>query len=460
MVCNSNNSPGFSMICSSFLGSILIGKVNDFRKESLLFFIYILFCIRLFYHQKDYDYITEKEVTIDVTVINNSENQNFVTFDIKDSESIYNLNYINGYFYEKNIDIEEGDNLKIKGILKINDKNNFIITSCIILEYLNNDKIYEIKNFLSKRIDHILLKISNSEKIYSFLNAVLLGNKEYFSKDIIKKYKISGTMHLFAVSGIHIGFIYIIFSFVIGFVIRNKYFKEFIIIFFLLLYLELINYPPSAQRATIMICMYQSTKLLNKEKNLLSNLMWSGLLILFIEPDQLLDLGFQLSFTVLFAITIISNNLSHNFENITKNYLYQSFITSYAAFCGSCLLLLDYFSIIVPGSILINMIIIPLFFIFMIFLFLVLFISNFIELTFLYKILQDSIFLIDIIIDLFTKQNVSYFYCNFKEINQSVHLIFPFTYFFYRFYFSNIYLNLLILMILPVVSLLFFLNCF
>ena len=116
-----------------------------------------------------------------------------------------------------------------------------------------------------------------------------------------------------------------------------------------------------------MICMYQSTKLLNKEKNLLSNLMWSGLLILFIEPDQLLDLGFQLSFTVLFAITIISNNLSHNFENITKNYLYQSFITSYAAFCGSCLLLLDYFSIIVPGSILINMIIIPLFFIFMIF---------------------------------------------------------------------------------------------
>ena len=52
-----------------------------------------------------------------------------------------------------------------------------------------------------------------------------------------------------------------------------------------------------------MICMYQSTKLLNKEKNLLSNLMWSGLLILFIEPDQLLDLGFQLSFTVLFAIT-------------------------------------------------------------------------------------------------------------------------------------------------------------
>ena len=92
--------------------------------------------------------------------------------------------------------------------------------------------------------------------------------------------------------------------------------------------------------------------------------MWSGLLILFIEPDQLLDLGFQLSFTVLFAITIISNNLSHNFENITKNYLYQSFITSYAAFCGSCLLLLDYFSIIVPGSILINMIIIPLFFYF------------------------------------------------------------------------------------------------
>ena len=111
-----------------------------------------MFCIRLFYHQKDYDYITEKEVTIDVTVINNSENQNFVTFDIKDSESIYNLNYINGYFYEKNIDIEEGDNLKIKGILKINDKNKLIITSCIILEYLNNDKIYEIKIFYQKEL--------------------------------------------------------------------------------------------------------------------------------------------------------------------------------------------------------------------------------------------------------------------------------------------------------------------
>ena len=152
-----------------------------------------------------------------------------------------------------------------------------------------------------------------------------------------------------------------------------------------------------------MICMYQSTKLLNKEKkNLLSNLMWSGLLILFIEPDQLLDLGFQLSFTVLLhTITIISNNLSHNFENITKNYLYQSFITSYAAFCGSCLLLLDYFSIIVPGSILINMIYNSIKIIFMIFLFLVLFISNFIELTFLYGNSKGFYFLIDIKIDFF-----------------------------------------------------------
>ena len=60
----------------------------------------------------------------------------------------------------------------------------------------------------------IFNSVRTESELNAFLNAILLGNKNMLSSKQKQTFQNSGTLHLFAVSGLHIGFIYLIIKFI------------------------------------------------------------------------------------------------------------------------------------------------------------------------------------------------------------------------------------------------------
>ena len=69
---------------------------------------------------------------------------------------------------------------------------------------------------IRRKIDSNLDGIENKDEKYkSFVYALLFGDRSRLGVQQVKLFKETGTMHLFAVSGLHIGIVYLIFSFIL-----------------------------------------------------------------------------------------------------------------------------------------------------------------------------------------------------------------------------------------------------
>ena len=317
-------------------------------------------------------------------------------------------------FKKKNL---ENKNLILKGILTYINQNGYpelLISRCEILE------IKEVKSTFDFIIEpikrYIISVLSKSSKINTelleFQKGILLGNTENISKTIYDIFKFSGTLHLFAVSGLHIGFIYLIFKKVFSFFFRRIVVIEVLITIILVLYLHVVDHPPSAVRAIIMIISWQFSQVICKRQNSVSSLILSCYVVLLYDPRSIMDIGFQLSYTVVLSILIIRLNLRDK-DKIRNFKIKDSLIISYGAFCGSFLLVFDYFQIIVPGSIIINILIIPFVFIAIV--------LNFLNLIFYFEFLNYIIYFIYQLI-IFITDNFSYFGFTYFEFRSYIHL--------------------------------------
>ena len=334
-------------------------------------------------------------------------------------------------------------------------KNNLYLERSRFL--VNKKNSNQTNKFFKLQILNIISDSnSDNKKVHAFLNGVILGDKSLMGKEQKRLFQLSGTLHLFAVSGLHVGFLYIILSFLMKCLSLKIIMREVCISIILLLYLNLVEYPPSAMRATLMILSWQVSKLLFKKSRVSSTLALSAILILVLNPSELFSVGFQLSYTVVMSISIICDNITNRTsKNIIITYLSKSIKISYAAFIGSLLIIYDYFSIIVPGSIIINIFIIPITFIginliFLHFIFFFIFDS-----TILLIFIECIYFTIEFFLEYVTIENIVYFeFENNKKLFELVHFIYPFSFVLYKSYFKNNILNFVLFCTLPILIIL------
>ena len=445
------------IIYSLLLGTILITwKYCTSLKFKINIFIFICLAVH-FLTKSNNKLIVEKEVVLNVKVskkINTKLNSLIYKGKIQNSVTNFGNHSVVIYLYNKKLILEKEKIYKLKGILSNDHQGQLKIRSAVIIK--NHDNFYgKIKKRILRKIDCQFLEISKNQEIYGFLNAIILGNKEFLVPENKSLYQKSGTMHLFAVSGIHVGFAYIIIKLIFGIFLKNKKIINLIVFFILFLYLDIVNYPPSAQRATIMICFFLISKLLYRKTNLLSNIYLTAILVLLFDENYLFELGFQLSFTVVTAIVIISKNLNYNFNNWVTTYFYRALLTSYSAFIGSTILVADAFSIIVPGAIIINAIVIPICFIFLIVILSIFGISIIFQLILFKEIICQFKIILDSIIGILSIQSFSYFEINSKgNFPGFIHLVYPLTFFMYRFYYKKKFVSIfLVILILPLLLL-------
>lgn len=138
----------------------------------------------------------------------------------------------------------------------------------------------------------------------AFLAALLLGTKDGLTTNQRADFSAAGTMHLLAVSGLHVGIVYLI-----GFTLLGmgrgqvgQFWKVPVLLGFIWLYALLTGLSPSVTRAATMFSGFAFGNLLERRSSTLHLLLASAFLLLAMRPALLFHAGFQLSYAAVWAI--------------------------------------------------------------------------------------------------------------------------------------------------------------
>lgn len=152
------------------------------------------------------------------------------------------------------------------------------------------------------------IEILFDEGVAPLAKALMIGYKEELTQEERASFSRSGLSHIMAVSGMHVGFIIAPFWLLIPFLWRRKSGKWVgLIIMTLLLfgYAGLTGFSASVSRASIMAWLLTYGKLFHKLRHSVNLLAVAAIILLIIQPSQLFDVGFQLSFSAVFIILLI-----------------------------------------------------------------------------------------------------------------------------------------------------------
>lgn len=142
-------------------------------------------------------------------------------------------------------------------------------------------------------------------KDLAFVSALVLGYKDLLNDELKNDFSRSGTIHILAVSGLHVGIVYLILSVVLSFLQKHRYGK---LLHFLLilssiwLYAFFTGFSPSVVRASVMFSFILLGKATNRQINIYNIIAASAFFILFFDPEIILELGFQLSYLAVISI--------------------------------------------------------------------------------------------------------------------------------------------------------------
>lgn len=217
---------------------------------------------------------------------------------------------------------------------------------------------------IAKKLNSYILGVFKANcdgEAYRFLSAVFLGRRELLKNE---KYVFSnaGVSHLLAISGLHLGLTSLILFFSLR--LFNLKFRLCLIssLLFLYFYTFLTGASPSTIRAVIMYSVFAVSFLMKRKSDNLNSLGLAGLVILFIDPETIFHIGFQLSFISVLAIILGFRifNISY-VNNYFLNYIKQIFFCSFFVSISIAPLISHYFGKIYILSIFYNIVLIPFF---------------------------------------------------------------------------------------------------
>jgi len=219
---------------------------------------------------------------------------------------------------------------------------------------------------LFKRIQrHFISKIDSlyhDKTVSSIIKAICIGYRETISTKTKDLFTTTGCVHLLAVSGLHVGAIFILISNLLKLIPIEKKYVELMCIPFLWIYTLITGYSPSAIRASIILTFIILGNSYNKDDNKLNILFASAFLTLIVNPLMLCNISFQLSYCAYAGIILFYKPLSNYLEQKIKlNRLIANAISiSIAAQILITPLSFYYFKAINISNFIINTLILPL----------------------------------------------------------------------------------------------------
>lgn len=126
--------------------------------------------------------------------------------------------------------------------------------------------------------------------------ALVLGSRERLDPEVVERFFVSGTLHLLAISGLHVGILATVFWLLIRLNWLPRHRVLWIACLLIVGYALLTGARPPVIRAAILVVVYSLARGLGRPPHAWNALSAAGLVTLAIRPSALFDTGTQLSF--------------------------------------------------------------------------------------------------------------------------------------------------------------------
>jgi competence protein ComEC len=153
----------------------------------------------------------------------------------------------------------------------------------------------------------------------NIIQAMILGNQKEIPKEVMEKFNRTGTTHIIAISGFNIGIVAIFSLFVIRLFLKSSEYlllrwnlvliSTLFSILVVILYTFIAGSGISVIRASIMVVLFMTAILINRERDLYNILALAALFILIVSPYSLFDVSFQLSFVAVASLLFLTPRL-------------------------------------------------------------------------------------------------------------------------------------------------------
>ncbi len=222
------------------------------------------------------------------------------------------------------------------------------------------EKIKQLRLETLQKIDNTSLRKNSRE----FIKGIILADRTEMDAEVTRDFTRSGLVHLLAISGTHMavifGFVMLVLKLLFGYRCRKP--AILLSLLFIWCFAIFIDYGSSVMRSCLMITAYYAAVLLNRKPDLLHALSLAGLIILFVNPQQLFDVGFQLSFLAVFGIYWLNQPLTDllpKFRGKAARLLVGVFTVTMSAQIITLPLVLYYFHQFSLISFVANLVVIP-----------------------------------------------------------------------------------------------------
>jgi len=211
--------------------------------------------------------------------------------------------------------------------------------------------------------------------------AMSLGWKPALMGQVSEPFIKSGTMHLFAISGLHVALIAVIVVELLRGIGVSRVICGLVLIPLLWFYTAATGWQASAIRSAVMMSVIGVGWVLERPSDLLNSLATAAFLLLLLDPQQLFQPGFQLSFLVVLSMAILTPPVEawrqkffqpdpflppelrprwQRWLDWPVRFLTVNAVTSFAAWLGSLPLIAYYFHLVTPVSLIANLVLVPL----------------------------------------------------------------------------------------------------
>ena len=194
--------------------------------------------------------------------------------------------------------------------------------------------------------------------------ALILGAKEDLNPEIKQAYSAAGAMHVLAVSGLHVGIIYLILSFLLGWLRHKKRGRLIYVLTVLLVlwsYALITGFSPSVLRAVTMFSFLLIGHSYYRKTNTYNNLAISAFILLLANPFYIMSVGFQLSYVAVIGILYLQPKIYKwfTFDNLLANKAWAVMSVSLSAQIATFPLTTMYFHQFPTYFFMANLVVIP-----------------------------------------------------------------------------------------------------
>ena len=204
----------------------------------------------------------------------------------------------------------------------------------------------------------------------SLLSALTVGEKRDFPQELKENYTAAGASHILALSGLHLGIIYMLLTLLLSYRGRKVWavvLREAVIVAALWAFAYIAGLPASVVRATTLFTLMSLGRCLRQEPSSVSSLALAAIAMLLFSPHLLFDVSFQLSFAAVFAILLLTPHLQEVLRVNEHGWLYRYvanlFILTFAAQVGTLPFVWYHFGVLPLYSLLTNILVVPLAFV-------------------------------------------------------------------------------------------------